>query len=335
MAQNLFPRTSSHRLAPGERLRFEPLSPHIGADLIDWDVQDLLGNDWATFQLKQAVSEHLVVRLRGQKLDPESIGRVAQLWGPLMDVRQVGNGARHIPGHDSIKVISNARDATGQRLGDGNAAGQIWHVDASYWEAPPGVTVFYARTVPSVPPRTFFMNMIKVYAALPEETKQRIRQVRVQHHQYPRGVEEGTHRNGPSLPLEKRSMGAVHPLVRRHLGTHQPLLFLPFRRDCLVPGMSEAEGRALLEELWDFTERSPYFFGAALEPDDLIVWDNAAIVHRRESWAESDARVMWHLTAFGEVPTPMYPPHVVNINALGYDGTGDKTYIEGAAVSDY
>lgn len=33
-----------------------------------------------------------------------------------------------------------------------------------------------------------------------------------------------------------------------------------------------------------------------------------------------------HLTAAGEVPTPMYQEKVVNINALGYDGKGDPGY---------
>lgn len=311
------------------------MSPQVGVEVLDVDVMTMLDDEWAFHQLKRALEEHLVVLARGQELGPDTLVRFAQLFGPAMDVRQVGNGAVHVPGTDLIKVVSNARDEQGRRLGDGNAAGQIWHVDASYWEAPPGTTVFYARQVPPDAPQTMFIDMRRVYASLPDPLKERIRDLRVQHHQYPRGVEEGVHRDGPSLPRDKRQIGAVHPLVRRHLGTHQPILFLPFRRDCLIPGLSDEESEDLLTQLWDIAAQSPARCAVTLEPDDLIIWDNAASVHRREAWPEDQARVIWQVLVFGEVPTPMYPPKVTNINALGYSGTGDEGYVTGTAMADY
>jgi taurine dioxygenase len=150
--------------------------------------------------------------------------------------------------------------------------------------------------------------------------------MRAIHHQYPRGVERQIDETGPSLPLEQRLAGRSQPLVRRHLATGQPLLFLPFRRDCIVEGMNEADSRALLDTLWDHTESSPFFGAIGLEADDVAIWDNSAVVHRREGWPDGEARVMWHITAAGEVPTPMFQKHVVNINALGYDGRGDPSY---------
>ena len=131
-----------------------PLCEETGVETRGLDLATLLDDPWHVFQLKTLLAEHRVVLLRRQQLSPDALYRLAGLWGPLMDVRQVGNGARHVPGHDRIKVISNARDEEGRRVGDGNTAEQIWHVDASYWEAPPGVTLFYARRTPDPAPRT-------------------------------------------------------------------------------------------------------------------------------------------------------------------------------------
>ncbi|MDO8276515.1 MAG: TauD/TfdA family dioxygenase [Burkholderiaceae bacterium] len=313
-------------------LHAAPLSEHIGADLAGVIVQDILEDDWLDYRVKQELGEHLVLRLRSQEASAGTMVELAKRFGPLMDVRQVGNGALHVPGHDEIKVISNIFDGSGRRLGDGNASAQIWHVDASYWEAPPGVTIFYARQTPAHPPKTWFLNMIKVYESLPEDIRNTIAQLRVIHHQYPRGVELGVHEDGPSLPLETRSAGILHPLVRRHLPTGRPILFLPYRRDCVIPGWSQEDATALLTQLWDIAESSPYQTAVALEPGDVVIWDNRGIVHRRDSWSANEGRLMWHLSSQGEVPTPMFPPKVVNINALGIDGTGDKSYIAGVEL---
>lgn len=310
-------------------IRSRKLAEHIGREIVDFDLRLLATgtpDPWLLFQIKDALAHARVLLLRGQSLRPDEISAVARHWGPLMDVRQAGNGAVHIPGNDYIKVISPVRDESGRRLGDGNSEAQIWHVDASYWEAPPGVTIFYAQCAPSPPPKTMFMDMVKVYASLPEATKARIAKLRVIHHQYPRGVEAGIDASSQSLPLATRLAGRAHPLVRRHLATGEPLLFLPFRRDCIVEGWNESDSRALLEALWRHAWDSPCVGAIGLEAGDVAIWDNTGVTHRREGWNADSPRIMWHLTAAGEVPTPMYQEKVVNINALGYDGKGDPGY---------
>jgi taurine dioxygenase len=88
----------------------------------------------------------------------------------------------------------------------------------------------------------------------------------------------------------------------------------------------QSASKELLTGLWDFVDQRRPNWSAALEAGDVVVWDNRALVHRRQGWPEDVERVMWHLTVSGEVPTPMYPPRVVNINALGYDQQGDPDY---------
>jgi taurine dioxygenase len=158
--------------------------------------------------------------------------------------------------------------------------------------------------------------MIKVYQTLPQPTKDRIRSLRVMHHVFPRQIEAAIARDAPSLPIEDRRVGRIHPLVRRHMPTNNPILYLPVRHDSLVVGWNETDSRELLDELWAHTNASPYFVSAALEPDDFVIWDNAATVHSRDGWPEDSGRTMWHVSAEGEVPTPRFGERAPNIIGL-------------------
>ena len=293
-----------------------PLSPHLGVGLGGLEFEQLADEESFVDLMKKLLDEHLLVFIPGQKIHPGTLERFTARFGPMLDIKRAGNVAHHVPHHEWIKVISNATAPDGIRYGDGNASAQIWHSDSTPWEAPVGHIAFYCRETPSTPPRTYFKNMIAVYEALPAETRERIARLRAIHHFYPRQIEIKIHAEGPSMPLEDRKLGTAHPLVRRHLGSGRPILYLPTRRDSIVVGMSEGESRALLEELWDFTNRADFDFSVALTPDDFVIWDNRACVHSRDGWSEEETRIMWHLSAEGEVPIPLHPRRTVNTIGL-------------------
>jgi taurine dioxygenase len=302
-------------------IEIRPISEHLGVELQGVDFEAMAPTRPFIQMMKDLLDEHLVVLIRQQKIQPLTAQNFTGNFGPLLDIKRKGWGDTiHVPEADWIKVISNGKDPVSGRLyGDGNASAQLWHSDSTPWEAPVGHIAFYCRQTPDPAPKTYFMNMSKVYEALPEAMKERIAKIRVIHHFFPRQIEPEIARTAPSQPLEDRKRGIVHPLVRRHLGTGKPLLFLPTRRDSLIPDMDEAESTALLTELWDFTDAQPFKIGHALMPDDFIIWDNSATVHSRDGWPEDKTRVMWHISAEGEVPIPFYPKRTLNTIGLSLD----------------
>jgi alpha-ketoglutarate-dependent taurine dioxygenase len=293
-----------------------PTTPGLGAELVGADIAGLAGSEEGVGLLHRLLDRHLVLLARRQELAPGTMTELVATWGPLLDIRRPFNDAQHVPGHDKIKVISNALGDDGRPLGDGNSSAQIWHSDSTPWEVPPGHIAFYCRVAPTPPPTTSFLDMIAVHEELPAELQARIAPLRVIHHQYPRQIEVEIARTGASLPLEERGTGRVHPLVRRHLPTGKPLLYLPTRHDSLVVGWSEEESHALFDELWSYANASPATVGYALEPGDFVVWDNAALTHSREGWPEDVARVMWHVCCEGESPTPMYSQETPNVSGM-------------------
>lgn len=298
-----------------------PLSEHIGVELRNLDFEALAPTEPFVDLMKKLLDRHLVVLMRGQKIRPLTAQAFSANFGPLLDIKRKGWGDTiHVPEAEWIKVISNGKDeASGRPLGDGNASAQMWHTDSTSWEAPVGHIAFYCRRTPDPAPQTSFMNMIRVYDALPQAMKDRIARLRAIHHFFPRQIEPEIARTQPSQPLEDRRRGILHPLVRRHLGTGKPMLYLPTRRDSLIPGLEEAESTALLTELWDFTDAQPFRISHAMLPDDYVIWDNTATVHSREGWPEDQTRVMWHISSEGEVPIPFHPKRTLNTIGLDLD----------------
>ncbi len=293
----------------------EALTPGFGVKLTGVDLESAIRDPAFLKDLRSLVDSRLVVYAPGQKLSPRALQDLAASFGPPANIKWAGYDAHHVPGCEWIKVISNGLAPDGKPYGDGNASAQIWHTDAT-WEVPVGHVAFYCRQTPEPPPKTYFKNMIAVYEALPEETKNRIARLRAIHHLYPKQIEVKVHEEGPSLPRERRELGFAHPLVRRHFGTDKPILYLPTRRDSVIPGMSDEQAHALLDELWSFAQRDDFSIGVPLRADDVVLWDNRACVHSRDGWPEDQTRIMWHVAAFGEASTPMFPRQSLNVIGL-------------------
>jgi len=111
------------------------------------------------------------------------------------------------------------------------------------------------------------------YAALAEDTKQRIAGLRVVF-QWGAG-----HRTPGSPPLSSEHPPVDHPLVRTHPETGKKALYLG-NHSSHVLGMAEAEGVALLDELLEHTTRPEFVYVHRWRRGDLVIWDNRCLLHR-------------------------------------------------------
>jgi taurine dioxygenase len=283
-------------------LQFLPASRALGAEVPDGDLARIIEAEAidALDAIGAALDRYLMLRFRHQTLAPRQIERLGLHFGPLLSLKRKENpAAGHIDGVEYLKVISNSKDSNGAPLGDGSNAAQEWHTDGAMKPMPATYSYFYARKVPPVPPRTYWMNGYLLYEDLPEATRDLIAGLEVIHHHYSAGNELPL---PPSKPLEERLRGPRHPLVRIHPSTHRRVLYLPHRSDALVVGMSETESAELIGGLRAFAAASPHQWGTAMEVDDFVIWDNRACLHRRDGWDDAEERVMWHLANQGEAP---------------------------------
>jgi alpha-ketoglutarate-dependent taurine dioxygenase len=66
--------------------------------------------------------------------------------------------------------------------------------------------------------------------------------------------------------------------------------------------MDEAEGRALVIEMSDFSTQPQFVYRHKWEVGDLVFWDNRSTMHRATEFDDRYRRLMRRTTILGDVP---------------------------------
>ena len=134
--------------------------------------------------IKQAWSDNLVLRFRGQRLDDDQLMRFSAHFGELDWAPVIAAARVKVPGEDRyvesaeegrcyISIISNIIE-NGKAIGALGAYESIWHTDMSYNPEPPCASALYALEVPPSGGDTGFANMYLAYETLPEELRRQV-----------------------------------------------------------------------------------------------------------------------------------------------------------------
>lgn len=266
-----------------------PISSALGADVTDVDLHGDL-DDATIAALKDAWSQYLVLRFRGQHLSDPQLLAFTRLFGELDPPGPNPYGKPFLSDFPEINVISNVKvggEPIGN-LGDGEA---VWHCDMTYVESPPRAAMLHALEIPDSGGDTFWANMYTAFETLPATLKSQIEGRSAVHDATYNSA--GMMRKGMKEVTDPREApGARHPLVIRHPDTGRSALFLGRRRNSAVVGMELAESDALLDQLWDHATKPELAMQQVWKRHDLILWDNRCTLHRRDSFDPNARRVM-------------------------------------------
>src|SRR5258707_1989972 len=202
-----------------QRVTVRPTGAALGADIEGVDLAQQLSVE-IIGAIKQAWSDHLVLRFRGQRLDDDQLMRFSAHfgefdWAPIIAASRVKvrGEDRYVDsaeeGRRYISVISNVIE-NGKAIGALGAYEPIWHTDMSYNPEPPCASARYALEVPPSGGDTGFANMYLAYETLPEELRRRVEGQLCRHDasrksagELRRGFTEGTD--------PRQAAGADHP----------------------------------------------------------------------------------------------------------------------------
>lgn len=265
------------------------LAPALGAEITGLDLSVPL-HPATVSALRASWLESLVLRFRDQQLTDPQLLAVSRCLGELDPPGPNPYGAPFNPAHPEINVISNIRD--GDRplgnLGDGEA---VWHQDMTYIERPPMASMLYALEVPHSGGNTYWSNLNMAWETLSDGLKRRIEGRSAVHDSTYNSA--GIMRRGMKEVTDAREApGARHPLVVVHPETGMKTLLLGRRRNGYILGLSLEESDALLDELWAHASRDEFTFCQEWKVGDVILWDNRATLHRRESFDAASRRRM-------------------------------------------
>jgi taurine dioxygenase len=279
-------------------IRVRPIGGALAADILGVDMAKPL-DPAARRAVHEAWMQHLVLRFRHQTVTDEQLMSFSRIFGEL---DRAPTGTRETEGRigDYVTVISNVVE-NGKPIGGLGNLESKWHTDMSYNDVPPNGSLLYALEVPPSGGDTGFCNMYLAYDALPAGLKRRIEGLTCKHDAAHTSV--GDLRRGfEDINDPRETPGAVHPLVRVHPVTGRKALFLGRRLYAYIPGLSLDDSEALLDELFEHATQERFCWYQQWQVGDAVLWDNRAVMHRRDGFDNAARRVMHRTQLVGERP---------------------------------
>ena len=262
----------------------------LGAELQGIDLsKPLSAEDRAS--IEEALHRHLVVVARGQHLSDPELLAFSLNFGELDPPGPNPYGEPFNKQYPEINVISNVIE-NGRPIGGLGAGEASWHADMTYIEVPPKAAVLHALEIPPAGGgNTYFADMFAAYEGLSPKLKAAI-EGKVAVHDASRNSAGLLRKGYAEVTDPRQTVGARHPLVRTDPRTGRRALFLGRRHNSYIVGLPLEESEALLDALWAHVADPRYAMCHEWRVGDVLMWNNLAVLHRRDPFDPNSRRVM-------------------------------------------
>jgi taurine dioxygenase len=262
----------------------------LGAALDGVDLSKPLSPD-VRGPIGEALEKRLVVIARGQRLSDPELLAFSRNFGELDPPGPNPYGEPFNKEFPDINVISNVIE-NGRPIGNLGAGEAVWHADMTYIDVPPKAAVLHALEIPSGGGGdTYFADMFAAYDALPPALKRAIHG-KIAVHDASRNSAGLLRKGYVEVTDVRETVGAKHPLVRTEPKSGRKALFLGRRHNAYIVGLAVRESEALLDGLWTHTADPRFVLRHRWRVGDLLMWNNLAVMHRRDPFDASSRRVM-------------------------------------------
>ena len=274
-------------------LQLQQLSDGFGVQVQGIDLASPL-TDAAFEEIERAFFAGQVMVFRDQHLTPAQFHVFARRFGPpephVID-------QFHHPACADILILSNVvKDGRPTGLAD---AGTYFHTDYSYLDVPARCTMLYSIVVPKVGGDTLFANQYAAYDDLSAAMKARVENLVGLHHYGNRDDLNEASRTVASVLTDEqkdRLNWVRHRIARAHPVTGRKALYAVSGSSFGIEGMPDDEAIALLDELKAHATQPKYVYRLKYRVGDLVIWDNASLLHSATLIDPDDARTLWRIT---------------------------------------
>ena len=235
-----------------------------------------------------------VLVFRNQRFSPDQFLEFAKQFGrPEPHVID----QFHHPAHADILILSNVKK-NGEPVGLADA-GTYFHTDYSYLEVPARATLLYSIQVPKKGGDTLFADQYAAYEGLSSNMKRKIEGLVGLHHYGNRDdLDKGSRTVASVLSdeQEKKVTWVRHPIARRHPVTGRTALYSVSGSSFGIEGMPQDEAVDLLDELKAHATQQKYQCRLEYGVGDVVIWDNASLLHSATLTDPEDPRTLWRIT---------------------------------------
>jgi len=95
---------------------------------------------------------------------------------------------------------------------------------------------------------------------------------------------------------EQKMAWVRHPVARRHPITGRTAIYSVSGSSFGIEGMPEDEARTLLDELKHHATQEKYQLRLKYGVGDVVIWDNASLLHSATLTDPADPRTLWRIT---------------------------------------
>jgi putative 2-oxoglutarate oxygenase len=258
------------------------LAPSFCGEVAGFDLARL--DDAGAEAVKAAWLAHKVLVFHDQDLDEDQLVEFARRLGEVeIHLRQTRTTGRR-----EVMLVSNKKE-NGQPIGRLGNQELNWHMDQIFMAEPTAGTILYAIEVTPEGGDTWFCDLAAAYEALPPGLKAQVDGMRAAH-----SAATADRRVGIRLTEEQRQRApeVIHPLVRTHPLSGEKGLYFSLNHTARIDGMSEEDSLGLFEELRAHATKPEFVYRHHWQVGDLVLWDNAATMHRRDPFPDHHARLM-------------------------------------------
>ena len=269
------------------RLKFERIKPKVGARILNSKDEIMSGE--LSAEIRQLMEEVGVLVFPQINFTDEE---------QVMFTNSVGGMAREVRGEDIFKISldKNVNKEAVEYL----KGSLFWHVDGTMNAIPIRGSVLSSKVLPPWGGNTEFSNCYTAYDDLPQETKDKIENLRVVHSMW---VSQLFHCPEPSLAqltdwMSKGEDGTGErelPLVFKHESGKKSLILGNTAER--VVGLSPQESAKMLHGLREHATSEPYHYAHEWTVGDAVMWDNTGTLHRAMPY-DPDCGRMLHRTIF-------------------------------------
>lgn len=237
-----------------------------------------------TEAVKSAWLAHKILVFHDQQLEEDELVAFAQRLGEVeIHLRQTRTAGRR-----EVMLVSNKKE-------DGKPIGRLgnqelnWHMDQIFMAEPTAGTLLYAVEVTPEGGDTWFCDLGAAYDELPAALRTKVDGRRAVH-----SAATADRRVGIHLSDDQRAKApeVVHPLVRTHPLGGEKTLYFSMNHTARIDGMTEEDSLPILGQLRDHATDPRFVYTHHWRVGDLVLWDNAATMHRRDPFPDHHARLM-------------------------------------------
>lgn len=271
------------------RIQVSQVTPVIGAEVTGISLAEV---DEESFrEIHQAFLEHKVLFFPNQDaFSPVHHERLALMFGDL-DPTPKALATR--PGAPGVAIIETTKE--------NRPYVDYWHTDLAYKKRPAMVSILAARLIPPVGGDTLWVDMEAAYDSLPEPMKEKLATLST-YNSYAKLVDFGP---VPQSVIEQRLREwppVAHPIVRTHPETGRRSVYSSVNTATHIPGLPEAESEALLDYLYQLSNKPEHQVRLRWTQNTVAMWDNRSTRHYATADYWPAHRIMDRAIVTGDVP---------------------------------